>query len=718
MNKFKTSFLLLCFFMFLQVFAKDRVNKNAIIDASRGVLSRLLGTKAQGISIETLPVKGNDTYEVVAQNGNLTIRGNSSVAICHGFYTYYKEICHGIVRWSGNNIPDLAKWPDFKSGIKTSPYKYRNYLNVVTFGYTTAYWDWQRWQKEIDWMALHGYNFPLAVVGAESIGARVWKKLGLNEVDLKDFFTGPAYLPWHRMGNLNKWDGPLEDSWHKDQLQMQHKIIDRMRSLGMSPIAPAFAGFVPRQFKENHPEMDIKTLKWGGFSASYNAYVLPQRTEWFSRIGKMFVEEWEKEFGKNKFYLSDSFNEMDVPVPDGHPEKKFELLADYGESIYKSITAANPEAVWVTQGWTFGYKHKFWDTASVKALLSKVPDDKMIILDLANEFPKYVWHIDPIWKTQKGFYGKNWIFSYVANFGGKIPLLGDMHMYAKDATEALHSPYGHNMIGFGVAPEGIENNEAVFELLSDMGWSSEPIDIKAWVRGYCLASYGAYPKEMKKSWELMLASNYSFFEDYPRYLWQLVIPDKRRVGKVCDDPKFMESVKLFLKAAPDLRSNGLYKNDAIEMAMLYLGVKANNNYERALNASELKETNKRDAYLDSTVTLLNDVDRLLASHPLYSLNRWTGFARAHGHTTEMKNKYERDAKKLITVWGGTVADYAAKLWSGLIRDYYIPRLKNHILSPGFNQKEWEENWVNTPGVSPIETFANPLDKAIELVNNK
>ncbi len=27
------------------------------------------------------------------------------------------------------------------------------------------YWDWERWEKEIDWMAVHGINMPLALVG-------------------------------------------------------------------------------------------------------------------------------------------------------------------------------------------------------------------------------------------------------------------------------------------------------------------------------------------------------------------------------------------------------------------------------------------------------------------------------------------------------------------------------------------------------------------------
>lgn len=39
-----------------------------------------------------------------------------------------------------------------------SPVKWRYYMNVCTVSYSSAFWSWDRWQQEIDWMALHGIN--------------------------------------------------------------------------------------------------------------------------------------------------------------------------------------------------------------------------------------------------------------------------------------------------------------------------------------------------------------------------------------------------------------------------------------------------------------------------------------------------------------------------------------------------------------------------------
>ena len=177
-------------------------------------------------------------------------------------------------------------------------------------------------------MALYGVNMPLATVASEAIAERVWLRMGLTKEEIREFFTAPAHLPWHRMGNLNKWDGPLSDAWQQNQIALQHQILTRMRELGMQPVAPAFAGFVPEAFAQKHPDTQFRHMRWGGFDEEYNAYVLPPDSPFFEEIGKLFVEEWEKEFGENTYYLSDSFNEMELPIDKEDKEAKYKLLAN------------------------------------------------------------------------------------------------------------------------------------------------------------------------------------------------------------------------------------------------------------------------------------------------------------------------------------------------------------------------------------------------------
>lgn len=91
------------------------------------------------------------------------------------------------------------------------------YQNVVTSSYSMAFWNWMRWEAEIDWMALHGVNFPLALTGQEFIWVQVYREFGIEFEELADYFAGPAFLAWNRMGNLQGYAGPLPWSYIKGQ---------------------------------------------------------------------------------------------------------------------------------------------------------------------------------------------------------------------------------------------------------------------------------------------------------------------------------------------------------------------------------------------------------------------------------------------------------------------------------------------------------------------
>lgn len=45
--------------------------------------------------------------------------------------------------------------------------------------------------------------------------------MGLNQSEIEEFFSGPAFLAWNRMGNMFKFGGPLPQSWHVNQLYLQ-----------------------------------------------------------------------------------------------------------------------------------------------------------------------------------------------------------------------------------------------------------------------------------------------------------------------------------------------------------------------------------------------------------------------------------------------------------------------------------------------------------------
>ncbi|MBS2212668.1 alpha-N-acetylglucosaminidase [Carboxylicivirga mesophila] len=692
--------------------AKNSVEEPVEVVAKQ-VLSRVVGkANADVFAFKYVEGQGNDAYSINVADGKVVVTGSSPTALCRGAYDYLRNNCHSIVSWSGNhiNIPETLPLVD-----KTvqSPFKYRYYLNTVTHGYTTPYWDWERWEKELDWMAMHGMNMPLIAGAHEAILYRVFENLGLNNNEILDYFSGPAHFPWNRMGNIGAWDGPPPASFFDKQIELNHKMLTRMKELQMEPIVHAFAGFVPKGISRLYPDEKVRELGWGGFDEK--VHILSPESDLFVKIGKMYIEEWEKEFGKGKYYLADSFNEMDVPLSDDPVIANNELAA-YGEVVYKPIKEANPDAVWVMQGWTFPYHRDkdgklFWTPERLNAMMSKIPDDKLMILDMANEYNALFWKIDYSWEMYKGFFGKQWIYSFIPNMGGKVPLNGVLDFYASAPKQALQYENKGQLIGFGFAPEGIENNEVIYELLSDWGWRTDEINLDEWLEMYSKARYGAYPDKMKQSWDLLRKSCFGTFTDHPRFRYQFR-PGPGGSGSVHQSDTFEQAVQLFLQCAEELGGSELYKYDAIELGAQLMGLRVD---EKLHSAGTLKKEKRYAAYEEAIADMLF-IDRLLASHPNHKLQNWVDLARGFGSTTAEKQYYESNAKRLNTTWGGGVNEYAARTWNGLIGSYYAKRwelwLEAEKENRKFNVLEWEEQWIQSEYENETIPFDNPIQELL------
>ncbi len=87
---------------------------------------------------------------------NIVLRGNNGTsAVACALYHYLIEYCHCQITWNGTNLQLPASLPVVKEKVnKATPYTYRYYLNYCTFNYSMSWWDWERWQKEIDWIAI------------------------------------------------------------------------------------------------------------------------------------------------------------------------------------------------------------------------------------------------------------------------------------------------------------------------------------------------------------------------------------------------------------------------------------------------------------------------------------------------------------------------------------------------------------------------------------
>ncbi len=678
--------------------------------SARAVIERLIGNRAKDFDLNIVQSKNQsqDSFEVESAGNKIIISGTSNASICYAAYTFLKDIGAVSISWEGNRI-DLPKtWPKY-SKKQDTPFKYRKYLNACTFGYTTPWWDWKRWEQEIDWMALHGINLPTALEGQESIWQQLWKEYGLTDKQLQEHFTGPAFLPWQRMGNINTLDGPLPQEWINKKQNIQKKLLQRMRDLDMHPVVPAFSGYVPKSFAESHPNSKISELKsWsgGGFESTY---LLDPNDPLFKEIGKRFIEIYTQVYGPSDFYLADSFNEITPPVSE---QNKYEELADYGSTIFETINEASPKATWVMQGWLFGDNKEFWTKEATKAFLSKVPNDRMIVQDYANDRYK-------VWENQEAFYGKQWSYGYVHNYGGSNPVYGDLNFYKNELTGLLDNPHKGNLVGYGVMPEGLNNNSIVYEYIYDLPWSQGKEPVNDWLKKHLNARYGKTSDAVFQGWQLLIESVYStkywetrWWNDWAgAYLFfkrpTLKITEFK--GNPGDMDKLKQALDILNKESKNYNKNKLYKYDLIDASRHYYSLYIDKMLIECVKAYKSKDIQKGDELFKKIEKTALDIDSMMTAQPLNSLKNWVKSASDYGTTPEESRLYVKNAKTLITLWGGEghLNDYASRAWKGMYKDFYLPRWKMFLQAQResavnktvFDEekvrasiKEWETKW--------------------------
>lgn len=97
-----------------------------------------------------------------------------------------------------------------------------------------------------------------------------------------------------------------------------------------------------------------------------------------------------------------------------------EYLKKCGQNVYQSIREADPNGIWIMQGWLFLDQAHFWKPAQVKAMVGSVPQGKLLILDLFSE-------TRPVYSRVEGYYGQPFIWCMLHNFGGVLGMYAGLN---------------------------------------------------------------------------------------------------------------------------------------------------------------------------------------------------------------------------------------------------------------------------------------------------
>ena len=699
--------------------------------------------------------KGNSTSaaskSAAGKNNPIIIRGNSWVNIAVGINWYLKHHAGIHISWNNMNVKLPAILPAVKQKERhETDLKLRYNFNYCTFSYTMAFWDWNRWQKEIDWMALHGINMPLAAVGTECVWRNMLLKLGYPEEEVGKFIAGPAFLAWWEMNNLEGWGGPLPLGWYKQQEALQKKILARMKEMGMKPVLPGYCGMVPHDAKQKLGLNVTDAGRWNSYQRPANLSPTDSR---FAEIADLYYKELTRLYGKSDYYSMDPFHESgnDAAVDYGKA----------GEALMSAMKRANPHAIWVVQGWNENPRPQ---------MIANLKVGDLLVLDLFSESRQNFKDFctgentsgtgkkDFSTSKKEGIYGKHqWLFCLLENFGGNVGLHGRMDQLLNNfylATGKKDTPKQENsslltlhssLKGWGFTMEGSENNPVMFELMSELPWRAEKITKEDWIREYCYARYGVHDATIEKAWILLAQSIYncpkgniqqgtheSIFcarpslNSYQVSTWSLM-------SNYYDPEDTRQAAILLTSVAEKYRGNNNFEYDLVDICRQALADQGRKQYLKTM--ADYKSFSRQEFKKDSDrfLKMILLQDKLLGTRQEFRLGHWIEEARNLGKTAEEKDLYEWNARVQITTWGnricadnGGLHDYGHKEWQGLLKDFYYLRWSTFMKSlasqlslqdtPRIDWYGLEESWTLQKNPYSSKAEGSPIDVAKEVID--
>ncbi|WP_263359846.1 alpha-N-acetylglucosaminidase [Acidicapsa ligni] len=640
-------------------------------------MDRLLpGVSSQiGLGMIT-PKDGRDRFRISNVRGGIMVQGSSESAMLFGVNWYLKYVAHLQISTNGNQLKLRERLPVPVETIELdTACAYRYALNENTDGYSSPYWDWPRWQHEIDVLALSGINATLVERGTDTVLYETFRDFGFSDLEIRRWITQPAHQNWQLLGNMCCFDGPISRPLLAKRLRSAQKIVARLRSLGITPVFPGFYGMVPEGMATKYPQAHI--VPQGDWNGLKRPAWLDPRDPLFAKVAASFYRHQRALFGDSSIYDMNVFQEggtaADVPIGEASQRIQTELLK------------AHPEASWMMLA---------WQNNPPAELLRGVNRDKLLIVDIEQgRKPRESRELD--------FMHAPFLFGGLWEFGGRSTMGANLYDYGVRLPSMRAK--ATNMSGIAVFPEGMDNNPFAFDLFTEMAWRAQPVSLPQWTAEYAERRYGERDPHALRAWQVLLNTAYgsradgvethgerdaaqeSLFNAQPGLsvakasTWA---PDEMRYKS----QEFSQALVELLQASPAVRKTETYRYDIVDVTRQVL---ANRSRELLPEIQDAYVSGNEPLFHCLTkewLDLMEMQDELLSSNQSFLLGEWLRYVSAWASSDAESARLFYDARSILTTWGDRKAaeaglhDYGNKDWAGLTGDYYLRRWKLYFES--------------------------------------
>lgn len=302
--------------------------------------------------------------------------------------------------------------------------------------------------------------------------------------------------------------------------------------------------------------------------------------------------------------------------------------------------------------------------------------------------------------------------------------------------------YNTFLSGIGIIPEGIHNNSAPIDFMLELGWHTDKVIAKEWIKNYVKYRYGKSNETILAAWQIFLETIYSSPEIYQEGGSESIFCARPGIKiesisswgtrkRNYDVAKFADAVKLFVSVSKEFDHSETYQVDKIDLVRQVNANKGDIIYQTMIDAISKKDAVAFETASKQFQKMIVQQNDLLNCNSHFSLYTWLKQATDFGATPQDKALALRNAKEQITIWGPydpntNLHDYAFKEWGGLLGSLYLDRwklfekeqlghLKNQTTAPSDyfeTERKWTtENDLFVPHVLTKEQ-QNSLIKAI------
>lgn len=596
---------------------------------------------------------GCDVYDVYCENGKIVICGNCKISMAMGYYDYLKTYCGVNYSHCGNTRLNVTEAPLFDGKLRRAiPQQKRAYFNYCTFGYSTAFWQWDRWEKEIDFMAMNGINMPLSVVGSEAVWYYTLRDFTYSEVGALRYLSGPGFWPWQLMTNIESYFSLTDVKYIESRVELGKKIIDRETELGMTPIQQGFSGMVPGSFSKLFKKLRlIMANSWCNFPVTYQ---LDPTSPVFKKFGTALLEKQKQLFGSYHYYACDPFHENEPTI------KTKDYLWKVGRAIDGMYKDFDPDSVWVMQSWSLREK-----------IVKAVPKGRLLVLDIDGS--KH--------GITEEFWGHDYILGRIHSFGDRNTLHGSLKELAENNYSKVNA---ENCIGTGLFPEGIYQNPLYYDLAFDMLTRGESVNLDKWLESYAFRRYGSREDCLVQAVKMLEKSCYSekctgretgsIIAARPGTEVRHTAPNDFRELRY-SNKDLLTALRLLMQAEK-AETDG-YVFDVCDITRQVLSNYCSQLYDRVMEGFNTRELSTFERSCNTFLKICEELDELLQTRPELTLAKHLTDAGNLAVNEKDKENFELNLLTQITIWGPVLYtvnyDYAWKEWGGMIKTYYAKR---------------------------------------------